>query len=151
MFTNLHCPGQGLMMKSSVTSIICLLLFTIIPLVAQHGVLDSDFDINGIVTTSIGDLRDQCRGFSLQNDGKIVAVGYTDNGTSRDFVIVRFNSDGTLDGSFGPRGHVTTDFANGIDKASNILLFENGTILLTGTSSDGVKTNFAAAQYHNKL
>jgi len=180
------------------------MLFTIIPLVAQHGVLDSDFDIDGIVTTSIGNLRDQCRGFVLQDDGTIVAVGYSDNGTSRDFalvryntdgtldntfstdgkatldlggaeeatsvamqpdgkilmgghsdsntdidfVIVRFNSDGTLDGSFGPRGHVTTDFANGIDKASNILLFENGTILLTGTSSDGVKTNFAAAQYN---
>src|SRR5436305_737648 len=62
----------------------------------------------------------------IQNDGKILAAGFTIYGTAVDFRLVRLNSDGSLDdGSptdstpndkFGSGGSVTTDFAGDRDE-----------------------------------
>jgi uncharacterized delta-60 repeat protein len=49
----------------------------------------------------------------LQPDGKIVAAGTTIANNSDDFALARYNTDGSLDASFGNGGIVATDF--GID------------------------------------
>src|SRR5438034_7794344 len=38
---------------------------------------------------------------SIQGDGKIVVAGYADNAASEDFALARYNTDGTLDATFG--------------------------------------------------
>ncbi len=191
-------------MKYNWSLLFSLMIFASTVSFAQPGSLDANFGADGIVTTSIGNLRDQCRGFTIQDDGKIVAVGYSDNGTNRDFaliryntngtldntfstdgrvtldlggkeegksvvvqadgkiligghsdsnsdvdfVIVRYNSDGTIDSSFGTSGQVSTDFGKGDDVATNILLVANGKILVTGYAFNGDARDFAAAQYN---
>jgi uncharacterized delta-60 repeat protein len=47
-------------------------------------------------------------GYSLaiQPDGKILLGGFCSNGSNYDFCIARFNSNGTLDTSFGTGGKV---------------------------------------------
>ena len=45
-----------------------------------------------------------------QADGKIVMAG----GTFTDFVLARFNADGSLDTGFGAGGKVTTDMGSGL-------------------------------------
>jgi hypothetical protein len=46
------------------------------------------------------------------SDGKIVIVGaITIAGRSRDFAVVRYNPNGTLDRTFGASGKITTDFS----------------------------------------
>ncbi len=51
---------------------------------------------------------------ALQGDGKIVAVGgdATNFEINNDFATARFNTDGSLDTSFGNGGKVLTPFNN---------------------------------------
>ena len=41
-------------------------------------------------------------------DGKIIAAGRSNNGTDNDFAFVRYNSNGSLDKTFGTNGKLTT-------------------------------------------
>ncbi|HUL93043.1 MAG TPA: hypothetical protein VLV56_11895, partial [Burkholderiales bacterium] len=71
------------------------------------GVLDPAFGTGGTTTTSLGNTAAMSPALALQSTGKIVVV----TGTS-DQVVLRFNTDGTLDNTFGPApatGIVTTD------------------------------------------
>ncbi|MFI3122347.1 MAG: delta-60 repeat domain-containing protein, partial [Methylococcales bacterium] len=42
----------------------------------------------------------------LQSDGKILVAGVSYNGTSNDFALVRYNTDGSLDTTFDTDGIV---------------------------------------------
>ena len=64
------------------------------------GSLDTNFDSDGKVTTAIGSANDYALSVAIQSDGKIVAAGYSDNGSNDDFALVRYNTDGSLDTSF---------------------------------------------------
>lgn len=72
------------------------------------GSLDASFGSGGRVATPIGPGLDQARALVLQADGKILLAGSAFNGKDRDFALVRYQSNGTLDGSFGTGGKVTT-------------------------------------------
>jgi len=61
-----------------------------------NGSLDTTFDGDGRVTTPIGASDDYIDNMALQPDGKIVAVGYSFNGSNHDFAIARYNTDGSL-------------------------------------------------------
>jgi uncharacterized delta-60 repeat protein len=61
------------------------------------GTLDSTFGKNGRVTTDLGG-AEECTGLAVQNDGKILLTGTSDS----DFVLVRYNTDGSLDSTFSP-------------------------------------------------
>ena len=70
---------------------------------------------------------------ALQADGKIVMVG----GRFIDFVLARFNADGTPDTSFGTGGTVTTDIAGGFaqERARAVAIQPDGKIVVAGESS----------------
>ena len=68
------------------------------------GTLDTSFNGTGKVTTDFRGNDDFCNGVVLQNDGKIVVVGYSSDGTRNDFALARYNTDGTLDTGFGQAG-----------------------------------------------
>ncbi|MGJ8683551.1 MAG: T9SS type A sorting domain-containing protein [Nonlabens sp.] len=74
------------------------------------GTLDSTFGNNGVVTIDVQPGADD-RSYSsdLQLDGKIVLAGYSDDGTDRDGAVVRLNTDGSLDTSFGVGGKAITN------------------------------------------
>ena len=74
------------------------------------GSLDTSFDSDGKVTTAIGSGTDEAYSVAIQSDGKIVAAGYSNNGSNNDFALVRYNTDGSLDTSFDSDGKVTTDY-----------------------------------------
>ena len=63
------------------------------------GSLDTSFDTDGKVTTAIGSAADYGRSVAIQSDGKIVAAGYSNNGSDNDFALARYNTDGSLGGS----------------------------------------------------
>lgn len=82
----------------------------------SDGSLDRTFGIEGKVITQVGTGNDVVGSLVVQPDGKIVVGGETDTpGASRDFALVRYNSDGTLDGAFGSGGKVNTDFIGRYD------------------------------------
>src|SRR5438046_9047409 len=81
-----------------------------------------------------------------QPDGKLVAVGfrYTDRG--QDFVVARYNADGTVDTSFGGGGRVFTDFEGGNDQPRAVTVLPDGRIVVAGISylfTPGNDTGFA--------
>jgi len=65
------------------------------------GSLDASFGVGGKVTTDISGPGqagiDQAYGLALQSDGKIVLAGYS----NEDFAVVRYNTDGSVDTTFG--------------------------------------------------
>ena len=114
------------------------------------GTLDASFGGgDGIVITDLGG-NDQAQSVILQPDGKIVVAGYSSNGTDDDFTLIRYNSDGSLDTSFGGGdGIVTTDFGDGNDQALSATLQTDGKIVVTGFSSNGTNNDLALARYNS--
>jgi uncharacterized delta-60 repeat protein len=78
-----------------------------------NGTIDNSFGQSGVVQTSIGAANTWVCGLALQGDGKIVAVGYAEVQVGKKafdnaFVVARYNSNGSLDPTFGGTGIVTT-------------------------------------------
>jgi uncharacterized delta-60 repeat protein len=78
-------------------------------------------------------------GVALQNDGKIVVASNTPVSSASQAALIRFNSDGSMDSSFGTSGIVRTT-VNGNDLANKVLIQPDGKILAVGTS--GNSTNY---------
>ncbi|HYV92822.1 MAG TPA: T9SS type A sorting domain-containing protein [Chitinophagales bacterium] len=94
----------------------------------SNGSLDNSFNGNGIVITSIGTASD-ANAVAIQTDGKIVVSG----SSSQTIALVRYNSNGSLDNSFGINGIVT----NGVSTGRAIEIQPDGKILTGGGSSSG--------------
>ena len=106
----------------------------------QDGGLDSTFGNGGMVTTPIGTLDDEANSISIQSDGKIVAAGYTDNGntgSNYDFAIARYNTNGSLDNTFGTNGKVITPIGISSDVANSVVIQNDGKIVAAGYSANG--------------
>ncbi|HYV92931.1 MAG TPA: T9SS type A sorting domain-containing protein [Chitinophagales bacterium] len=106
------------------------------------GLFDTSFSSNGIVSTLIGS-ESGIYAVAIQSDNKIVAGGYTQTGNNTDWALVRYNSNGTLDSSFGIQGIVTTAMSNtainaiAIQPDGKILVSAPGTFTLVRYNSDG--------------
>lgn len=100
------------------------------------GLLDTSFDFDGIVTTPFVNST-AVTSMVIQSDGKIVAVGPTDAGALSDFAVVRYNSNGSLDGTFGANGKVITDVGNRDNQPASVSLQSDGKIVVAGYSFNG--------------
>ncbi len=115
------------------------------------GKLDSAFGTGGQVSTDLGTRADHANAIALQPDGKILVAGSTldpNPAQGENFVLVRYNPNGTLDSSFGRDGKVSTDFGGKNDEAEAVAIEPNGDIVAAGTSH-GTATgdNIALARY----
>jgi uncharacterized delta-60 repeat protein len=94
------------------------------------GTLDGTFGSGGIATATISTHGDKAMAAVIQPDGKIVVAGYamlkTKGFTSyQDFMIARFNTNGSLDTSFNGKGYVIAPFTSKdgyADTASGVAL-----------------------------
>ncbi|MGB5014141.1 MAG: hypothetical protein WBO68_08930, partial [Pyrinomonadaceae bacterium] len=97
-----------------------------------NGTLDSSFDGDGLVTTSVDSLMDSANEIAFQSDGKIVVVSINTVG-SPDFVLLRYHANGTLDASFGTNGILVSDMTNGSSDTSNAVAIQpDGRIVVAG-------------------
>ncbi len=109
----------------------------------SNGILDENFNktgtIPGIIRTHLGSNFDITKNITIQNlDGKIILVGNVDgiNG-NKNFAIIRFNSNGTIDSSFNPSGQLPGSAIvdlNNYDDSSSVVLQETDKIILAGTT-----------------
>ncbi len=96
-----------------------------------NGTLDTTFDSDGKTSVGFDSFGAVAEDLALQPDGKIVLVG-----TVRiDLGIARFNSDGSLDSTFGDGGKVMSDFAFTGDQGLSVALQSNGRISVIGDGS----------------
>jgi uncharacterized delta-60 repeat protein len=112
-----------------------------------NGSLDLSFDGDGKAVTAIATGEDQASAVQVQSDGKIVVAG---QGTIAlpDFALVRYNTNGTLDTSFGSFGRVATDFGGSHDAAFGMVIQPNGRIIAAGLAIlGGVTVDIALARY----
>ena len=112
------------------------------------GTLDSTFDGDGMAINDFGTATNEIGAIALQSDGKIVAAGWSQNGTSDEFAVARYNTDGSLDTTFGGVGYVTTDFGLLADRASGVVVQSNGKIVVIGRMDNGPNDDFAIARYN---
>jgi len=99
----------------------------------SNGIVDSSFGLNGSAVMDIN-TRDFAEAMIMQPDGKIIVVGELGKNEFDllKIFIARFNSDGSIDSSFGEDGHVTTKFDQYVTCVS-VALQEDGKILVGGT------------------
>jgi len=112
------------------------------------GTLDTGFNTTGIVITDIAGSDDRAHGVVVQQDGKIVVAGYSWTGANTDFALLRYNTDGSLDATFGQGGKVTTDVGASSDQANAVALQQDGKIVVAGYSWTGANTDFALVRYN---
>src|SRR5204863_4059157 len=76
-----------------------------------NGTLDSNFGNGGTILTNFGDSYAAANTLVLQPDGKITVAGVSGAGPYselNDFALARYNSNGSLDQTFGNGGKVKT-------------------------------------------
>lgn len=113
------------------------------------GSLDPTFGSGGKVITDATTLPDGGFDVAATSGGRIVVGGGATFGAS-DFLVIRYNANGSLDSSFGDSGIVTTDFG-GADTAFGIALTADGKITAAGVmraAAPGSPGDFALARYN---
>jgi uncharacterized delta-60 repeat protein len=112
------------------------------------GSFDTTFDGDGRLSTDFFGGRDEVHAVAIQS-GRILVAGYAQvNGFNYDFALARYNSNGSLDTTFGGDGKVTTDFFGGDDGAVSMALHPDGYIYAAGAFySAGQGYDFGLARY----
>ena len=99
----------------------------------SQGTLDSSFGLGGIVTTNFLGYGGSYWGLAVDASNRVVAVGIAKAGSSYTdgtcMAIARYNTDGTLDGTFNGTGKLTEPVSS-LGRAAAIQL--NGAILVVG-------------------
>ncbi|MEY2490169.1 MAG: hypothetical protein QOC70_2111, partial [Verrucomicrobiota bacterium] len=98
------------------------------------GSLDATFGNGGRVITVIAAVREYAHGLVLLPDGKIMISGSIDqpNESDTSFALLRYNSDGSLDTTFGQGGLVKTNINNDDDRAYALARQSDGKIVAAG-------------------
>ena len=112
------------------------------------GSLDTTFNTTGIVITPIG-ADNATNGLAIQSDGKLLAAGRSYNGTQNVFALLRYNTDGSLDTTFGTDGIVNTAIQSQNDAANAVVIQSDGKSVAAGFSYNGSQYEFALARYMN--
>lgn len=112
------------------------------------GSLDLNFDTDGKVTTDFGNSEESVNSIAIQSDGKIVVAGYSKIGSTEDFALVRYNTDGSLDSSFDTDGKVTTTIAVSGEVANSVAIQSDGKIVAAGYRTNNFNSDFALMRYN---
>ena len=117
-----------------------------------NGILNNTFGNFGVITAQVGYCN--CVDFALQNDGKIIVVGFSNNNGQNDFTLNRFNTNGSLDNTFGVDGIITTSIGTE-SYARFVAIQADGKIVVAGNSIDGsgdvFQSVFTIVRYNNNL
>jgi uncharacterized delta-60 repeat protein len=102
------------------------------PAGAADGDLDPTFSGDGRVVTDFG-FDDRAEGLAVQPDGRIVVAGTSCGG---DFLVARYNTDGSPDTTFAGDGATCIDIGAGsADRGDEVIVLSGGQLLIAGTSA----------------
>jgi len=101
----------------------------------SNGTLDAAFGTNGVITTPVTGVSSR---IVLQPDGKFVVAGaiFRRNSFIREVAVLRYNSNGTLDTTFGTDGKTNTLLGFSLfNSVREILVQTDGKLLVAGFAS----------------
>jgi uncharacterized delta-60 repeat protein len=115
------------------------------------GTLDSTFGSGGKAATAFSGGKAAASWAALQADGKIVLAGeFVDGSNTPAIALARYNSDGSLDTSFGTAGLTTTSIFGISDLAKAVAIQADGNIVVaanTQKTQDGNSEDFGVLRY----
>lgn len=114
-----------------------------------NGDFDLSFGNNGQIVKQVGNTS-MGLDVEIQNDGKMVIVGYSDDttGVNHNITLLRLDSSGLADNTFGVGGFVVTDVTFGTDEGHAISLQTDGKIVIGGCSFNGNNSDVTVVRYH---
>ena len=118
---------------------------------APNGTLDGGFGSGGKTFTALSTGLDTIHAMVVQDDGKIVVAGETDNessGSNFAFGLARYTAAGLLDTSFGSGGKIISDLSTENDAAYGVAVQADGKIVAAGYSNNGDNDDVALVRYH---
>ncbi|NUM35807.1 MAG: hypothetical protein HUU50_14780 [Candidatus Brocadiae bacterium] len=150
MITAIELLPEGKILASGIaTNAITLRDFGMIRYHA-NGNVDTSFGTNGKVKVDFNGGDDRTNAMAVLSDGKILLAGGKSQGTWGTFGIAKFNSNGTLDTTFGTEGKVSTGFSefSAVNcEAFCMSVLSDGKFLLAGVVNKA-SWDFAIAKYN---
>ncbi len=110
------------------------------------GSLDNTFSFDGMLTTDINGSSDAAFDVYVDATGKVTIGGYTNDIITKP-LLLRYNSDGTLDNSFGSNGEVVVDLGSEAGSFLGIAVIGSGEILAAGKIGSGDQSEFLIARF----
>jgi len=98
---------------------------------------DTSFGTAGTASTALSE-NAAAGGIALQADGKLVVVGTRAFSANPNFIVARYNGDGSLDTGFGNAGTLSIDFFGFEDIGENVLVQPDGRIVVGGQARNSV-------------
>jgi len=115
----------------------------------NNGLLDSNFGLLGVVTTSIGS-KSKAYSIALQSDGKILLSGDSKiDSTVYHLTLARYNTDGTIDTGFGQDGKVITVIGDSFSTGRAIEIDNTGKIMVGGYVYNDSNIDMTLVRYNN--
>lgn len=109
------------------------------------GTMDDMFGTNGIVITDFGGTSEIAEAIALQDDGKILLGGYHND----NFMMLRYNTDGTLDNTYGTGGLAIANVGVASSYIQSIALQPDGKIVAVGMGFNASSHyGFAVARFN---
>jgi uncharacterized delta-60 repeat protein len=115
--------------------------------ILENGGLDSSFNSTGFLEVDFGTVSNKATCLKIFSDNKILVGGMSGN-QSEFFSMIKLNSDGTLDTSFGTLGKVQTSINGNQCLVNSMAVQTDGKIILAGyvlNNPNGY--DFALARY----
>ncbi len=133
--------------------------------IADEGTNDSNFALarfleNGLPDTSFGEqgrvsfgfgAKESARAVAIQPDGKIVVAGTSGIDSAPNFMLARFNPNGSPDSTFGFLGYRVVDFGGGEDYGLAVSLTPDDKIVMVGYTHKGLNrdTTISVARFNS--
>ncbi len=99
----------------------------------SDGSLDSSFGVDGVLSPAIQFYSGFTNSMTLQADGKILLAGDRSDSSGIKFALMRYNTDGQLDSSYGNGGTLTTAIRPPYGGVKSMALQADDKILVAGT------------------
>lgn len=115
----------------------------------SDGTPDNSFDADGKVITDFVQSDDRTGSVIVQSDGKILACGWSASYTGGDFALIRYNTDGSLDTTFGTGGKVKTAMGANALWRNSAALQNDGKIIVAGFQTTASGNDFSLAAYNS--
>ncbi len=147
--TALAIQSDGKIINSGASSFSSVAKFSMLRC-ATNGAADNSFGTFGKVATSIPNAASSAAyGMILQPDHKIILAGAEVTGPANQYqlALARYNTNGTLDATFGSGGVATASIGLGISYALAVALQSDGKIVTACRAQNGPYFNFAGARF----